>query len=122
MKFKLDENLGDAGRDLLEAEGFDVMTVLEQSLSGFDDQKIYEVCRDEQRVLVTLDHDFGHELRFPADQTAGIAILECHAPSTPAAIRGRVADLIALLRVEPIAGRLWIIEPGRVRVREPKQK
>jgi len=50
MKFKLDENLGLLGKTLLEAKGHDVMTVVEQRLSGAKDASIYEVCRDEGRV------------------------------------------------------------------------
>lgn len=34
------------------------MTVTQQKLNGASDDLIYQVCRDEERVLVTLDHDF----------------------------------------------------------------
>lgn len=118
MKFKLDENLGDTGRDILAAEGYDVMTVAQQQLSGADDRRIYEVCLAESRVLVTLDHDFGHALRFPPDVTAGIAILECRGLQSPRAIKARIAELIVVLRSNSIEGQLWIVEPGRVRIRQ----
>jgi predicted nuclease of predicted toxin-antitoxin system len=58
MKIKLDENLGTLGKSLLEADGHDVATVAQQQLGGAQDTSIYEACRDEGRVLVTLDHDF----------------------------------------------------------------
>ena len=118
MKFKLDENLGVIGRELLEADGHDVMTVAEQNLSGAGDDHHYEVCRDEKRVIVTLDHDFGHVLRFPPSATSGIAVLETGGRQTPAAIRARIVDLIAVLQSDPIEGRLWIVEPGRVRIHQ----
>lgn len=72
MKFRLDENLGLLGKTLLEAEGHDVMTVVEQRLSGAKDANIYGVCRDEGRVLVTLDRDFGQTIRFPPETTSGL--------------------------------------------------
>lgn len=118
MKLKLDENLGTTGRDILEADGHDVMTVAEQALSGADDQRIYEVCRDEKRVLVTLDHDFGQVLRFSPEATAGIVVLVCRGRLSPQAIRTRVTELAALLRVQPIDRELWIVEPGRIRIRQ----
>jgi predicted nuclease of predicted toxin-antitoxin system len=59
MKVKLDENLGVLGRSLLEADGHDVMTMAEQHMSGAEDELIYEHCRREGRVLVTLDHISG---------------------------------------------------------------
>jgi predicted nuclease of predicted toxin-antitoxin system len=120
MKIKLDENLGLLGKTLLEADGHDVMTITEQHLSGVADVSIYEVCRHEGRVLVTLDHDFGHTLRFPPEATAGIVVIECKGRLSPAVILARVRELIALLRTRPIDRELWIIEPGRIRIRERK--
>lgn len=118
MKLKLDENLGDIGRDLLEAEGYDAMTVTQQMLSGAGDLRIYNIGRDEKRVLVTLDHDFGHILRFPPDATAGIVVLQSKGRLSPRAIKARVAEFVAVLRTNPIDGHFWIVEPGRVRIRE----
>ncbi|MGQ0671560.1 MAG: DUF5615 family PIN-like protein [Hyphomicrobium sp.] len=102
MKIKLDENLADHGQALLAAEGYDVMTVREQRLSGAPDAKIYEVCREEGRVLVTLDHDFGQTLRFPPDALSGIIILECRGRQSRAGIQARLRQLISLLRTRKI--------------------
>jgi predicted nuclease of predicted toxin-antitoxin system len=120
MRIKLDENLGLLGKTLLEADGHDVMTITEQQLSGAADASIYEVCRDEGRVLVTLDHDFGHTLRFSPEATAGIVVLECKGRISPALILARIRELVALLRTRPIDRELWIVEPGRIRIHERK--
>jgi hypothetical protein len=37
---------------------------------------LFVKCVEEARGLVTLDHDFGHVLRFEPSVTGGIAILE----------------------------------------------
>jgi len=81
VKFKLDENIGRRGLELLEASGHDVMTVRDQGLRGVTDKKLFEICVAERRALITLDRDFGHVPRFPPDQSAGIVILEV-GPST----------------------------------------
>jgi predicted nuclease of predicted toxin-antitoxin system len=120
MKFKLDENLGTLGKALLAAAGHDVMTIAEQQMSGADDRTVYEVCRDEWRVLITLDHDFGQTLRFAPEATAGIVILECRGRQTPATIVARIKELIAVMATRPIAQELWIVEPGRVRIHEKR--
>jgi predicted nuclease of predicted toxin-antitoxin system len=120
VKLKLDENLGFLGKFLLEADGHDVMTVAGQQMSGADDDRIYQVCKDEGRVLVTLDRDFGQTLRFPPEMGAGIVVLECKGRLSPAMILGRLTELAALLRTRPIGRELWIVEPGRVRIHEQK--
>jgi predicted nuclease of predicted toxin-antitoxin system len=116
VKFKLDENIGHRGRELLEAAGHDVMTVREQDLRGAADEELFKVCAAERRVLITLDHDFGHVLRFPPEQSAGVVILEVGPRSTLHAILGRLRDLLAVLQGQSVAGALWIVEPGRVRI------
>lgn len=120
MKVKLDENLGLLGKSLLEADGHDVMTISEQHMSGVEDEHVYEHCCREGRVLVTLDHDFGHTLRFPLDGTPGTVVIECRGRLSPSTILARMADFAALLRTQPINGELWIVEPGRIRIHERK--
>jgi predicted nuclease of predicted toxin-antitoxin system len=118
MKIKLDENLGLLGKSLLEADGHDVMTVADEQMTGAEDERIFRVCQDEGRMLVTLDHDFGHTLRFPPEAAAGIAVLECRGRLSPSTIQARVTDLAAMLRTRPNDRELWIVEPGRVRIHE----
>ncbi len=73
MKLKLDENLGLFGKSLLEADGHDVMTVADQQMMGSEDEQLFEVCRSEGRVLVTLDHDFGQTLRSRRKSPRGLS-------------------------------------------------
>lgn len=116
MKIKLDENIGRRGFEFLREQGLDVMTAVEQRLGGAVDDEIFKVCSAEGRVLITLDHDFGQVLRFPPDQAAGIVILELGPRPTLSGIEARLRDFIALAEVEPVAGALWIVSPGRVRI------
>lgn len=118
MKLKLDENLGDLGRNLLMAQGHDMSTVTAHSMSDSPDVALDEACRSEQRVLATLDRDFGEVLRFPPEDSAGTAILDCRGPLSPGTILARIEELA----VEQIAGRLWFVEPGRVRIREARAR
>ncbi len=116
MKFKLDENIGRRGLELLKASGHDVTTVWDQGLHGVSDERLFEVCSAGGRVLVTLDRDFGQVPRFPPEASVGIVILEVGSRTTLQGILDRLADFLAVLETRSIAGALWIVEPGRVRI------
>lgn len=115
MKFKLDENLDVRLVEVFQASGDQAETVLGQKLSGSADEAIYNHCRDQSHILVTLDLDFSNPLRFPPASTPGIFILRPPAPTLPL-IRQLIDSAIRFAKANEVAGRLCIIEPGRVRV------
>ena len=116
MKIKVDENIGRSGVEVLRQAGHDVLTVQEQGLGGAADERIFAAIAAESRTLLTLDHDFGQTPRFPPAQTAGVVILELGGPASIQLLHARLRDFLALAAKRSVAGELWIVEPGRVRV------
>jgi hypothetical protein len=108
--------------DLLRQGGHDVMTVREQGLAGSADEIVFQACKAENRTLITLDRDFGQVPRFPPKQTAGIVILEFGGPASLRLLHDRLRDFLMLATTRPVVGELWIVEPGRVRVRLEKDE
>jgi predicted nuclease of predicted toxin-antitoxin system len=64
LKFKIDENLPAEWALVLREAGFEAATAAEQQLSGAEDSALFERCRTESRVLVTLDLDLPMCKRF----------------------------------------------------------
>ena len=118
MRFKLDENFGTRCLDLFASAGHDACTAWAQKLGGATDEQIFAACRTESRTLVTLDLDFANTLRFPPNQTAGLVVLRLPSRPTLALLKQTVQTLLDGLAREPIAGKLWIVEPGRIRVHD----
>ena len=119
MRLKLDENLGRQAASLLRDAGHDVSTVVEQRLTSAPDSQVIEVCRGEDRCLVTLDLDFSNPLQFNPKEYRGIAVLRL--PSRPSS-----GDLLNALRTlaggltrSQISGRLWIVQVGVIREYQP---
>jgi predicted nuclease of predicted toxin-antitoxin system len=120
VRIKLDENIGRRGADLLRDLGHEVSTVHDQRLSGCSDDHLFSMCIAEARTLITLDRDFGHVPRFPPQQSAGIIILELGGSGSLRALLDRLRDFLAVAATRSVSGELWIVEPGRVRVRLQK--
>jgi predicted nuclease of predicted toxin-antitoxin system len=118
VKFKLDENLGTRTQQLFRTAGHDIATVGGEKLAGYPDQKLYEVCRAESRCLVTLDLDCSDVRRFPPDAAAGIVVIRLPANPTLPVLESLVSEFLAALPDDPLTGRLWIVEPDRIRVHQ----
>ena len=118
MKLKLDENLGVRGKHVLDAAGHDACTVAAQKLTAADDRHLIEICRLEGRALVTLDVDFANPLVFPPADYAGIAVIRLPKRPTAADLQAGLETLVRALNVESLAGRLRIVERGRVRIHQ----
>jgi hypothetical protein len=72
--------------------------------------------------LITLDHDFGHVLRFRPEAGAGIVVRECRGRLSPASIIAGMQELVTVLADRTVDRELWIVEPGRVRVHQRKEQ
>ena len=57
MKIKLDENIGRRGLELLRAAGHDVSTVWNHGLHGVNDERLFEICSAEERIVFYLSAD-----------------------------------------------------------------
>ena len=119
MKLKLDENLDLRLAAAFVAGGHDVQTVRAEGLAGASDRQVFEAAAGESRILVTLDLDFANPLRFPPAGTAGVVVVRVPRPLLSLIVETIRAALPRLER-EVLAGRLWIIEPGRIREYDPQ--
>jgi len=117
MRIKLDENLDVRTADILRAAGHDVLTVRDQGMRGVGDDGLIGHCRGERRLLVTLDKHFADVLRYPPGDNAGVAVLRGPNDLIPT-VRALMATLVRALEAEDPRGRLWIVEPNRLRIHE----
>ena len=116
MKFKVDENLPIEVAQLLREAGHDVYSVHEQGLVGAKDRVLAEVCRSENRAMVTLDTHFADIRTYPPENYAGLIVLRLARQDKPHVLEV-MRRMLTLFSSEPLAGKLWIVDEKRVRVR-----
>ncbi|MBI4574858.1 MAG: DUF5615 family PIN-like protein [Planctomycetes bacterium] len=121
MRFKLDENFDLRLIPLVAEGGHDVDTVLHERMLGRPDETIYEACLRTRRTLVTLDLDCWNAFLFPPDPTAGIVVVR-PPRAIPPLIRTTLASALPALKARDLTGRLWIVEPARIRVYDPREE
>ena len=118
MKFLLDENVSYRLCPYLKTAGHDAVHVGEIGLASTDDQIILRKACDQDRVLVTGDHDFV-QLLFASGDTWPSVILVREVDALPSAalaalllsaLPGQLTELL-------LAGAIATLTPDRVRVR-----
>lgn len=117
MHFKFDENADARWRAPLEDAGHTVSTVAEEKLRGETDATIAAVCRSLDMCLLTLDVDFAQTTAYPPVEYPGIIVLR-HPKPTLQGMLLLVRQVVVMLQRESPRGRLWIVEPGRIRIHD----
>ncbi len=118
MKFKLDENLGNRIKKLMTDNGLDAETVNDENLTGTDDRRLFEICSKEERCLMTLDLDFSDVFVFPPEKTSGIVVFRSSQRLSFQLIEYLVEQFIKNLNISELKGKLWIVEPNRIRIHQ----
>ncbi len=115
MRLELGENLDRRLVEPLRVAGHDVDLVTGEGLGGADDPQVLSAATAAGRTLVTLDLDFSNTLRYPPDATLGVIVLRPHRATLPQ-VRRLLESALPELAHRALAGRLFIIEPSRIRV------
>ena len=117
MRFLVDESVSPLVAQQLVAAGHDAQHVHELGLSGSTDRSILDEARRAQRVLITMDTDFGALLASSPAVAPSIVLFRGDVTRRP---HSQAELLIANL--EPIAddleaGSVVVIGDDRIRVR-----
>lgn len=116
MRFKVDENLPVEMAVRLRRSGHDALSVRDQDMVGETDAALLAACRQESRVLVTLDLDFADVRRSSTEADAGVIVLRL-ARQSREHVLSVFERVLRLLPAEPLTGQLWIADESAVRIR-----
>ena len=118
IRLKLDENLSRHLQAALSALQFDTSTVAAEGLLGVGDEKVCEAAARENRILLTLDVEFGDLRKYPPGAHPGIVLFR-PASFGPLSVNTFVKGFLRETDLDPLRGCVVVVEPSRIRVRRP---
>jgi hypothetical protein len=116
MKFKLDENLPSEIIDDLVGAGHEADTVIDEGYVGAADIHLVDVCRAEERILLTMDKGIANIRAFPKHTHAGIVLFRPATQGRGATLAFVRRHLPALLASE-LKLRLIVVTEAGIRIR-----
>jgi predicted nuclease of predicted toxin-antitoxin system len=116
-RFKIDENLPHEFVDILNENGHDALSVYQQKLSGKPDSQIADICKKENRIIITLDIGFSDIRNFPPSDYPGILVIRSNEQDKITLIN-ILNTVIPKLNVTEIKNHLWIIDKDKIRIRK----
>ncbi len=118
MKLKLDENLSRHLKQILCNLRHDVTTAAEEGLLSKTDAAVAAAAKNDGRILLTLDVEFGDVRKYPPGTHPGIVLFRPRSFG-PATVNRFVADFVRDTDLRLLSGCVVIADTDRIRVRRP---
>ncbi|MCP4164576.1 MAG: hypothetical protein GY759_01635 [Chloroflexi bacterium] len=119
MRIKVDEDLPAVVAELLQAQGYDSVTVIDQGMGGWKDPALWQVVQKEERFLVTADKGFGDVRYYPPGKHAGVLLLRPDEHGIRPLIE-LMQKVLTHYRIEALQGLLTVATPRSIRIRRSR--
>lgn len=117
MQFVIDADLPRDLVGLFATAGHDAVHAAAVGLAVASDEQIGAFAKASRRGIVTGDFDFSDTRHFPPRDYWGIVVLVIPYGVTGTYIRRLVVEFLDRSSGMDLSGKLLIVEPGRIRVR-----
>jgi len=114
LKVLVDVGVGTAVEEWLRQEGNDLATVRDRDARMRDDE-ILSWAVQEQRLVVTMDKDFGELVFHSGRAHAGVLLLRLE--DATSAEKVRIVEVIVNQYGDQLPGRFAVYQDGRLRIR-----
>jgi len=113
MKILADENISQTVIESLRKQGHDVISIYDLGMLGIDDERVMDIAIKENRIIITLDLDFGY-LYFKKREKVRIIVIRAR-PSVPTNV---IRLLNNFLKLKTTPKGLIIITENKIRTFE----
>lgn len=119
MKFLIDQDVYATTVRFIKNLGHDVVLVEELGLSQEKDISLLQKAKEDNRIFITRDRDFGG-LIFVAGLGAGVIYIRM-LPSNKNAVHNELERILNYYQEEDLKNAFLVVEPGRHRFRSIKK-
>jgi predicted nuclease of predicted toxin-antitoxin system len=116
MKFLADMGISMTTVQALCKEGHDAVHLREQQLHRLSDAAILDKARQEGRIVLSSDLDFGDLLAAGLHQFPSVMLFRLH-DQTPSSVTPKLLAVLAQRRRELESGAVVVVEDARYRLR-----
>lgn len=116
MRFLADMGISMSTVRALRQQGHEIAHLREEGLGRLPDAAILEKARQEQRIVLTFDLDFGDLLAIGGHNYPSVIIFRLH-NETPSFVTTALLDVLAQRAEVLLEGAIMIVEDTRYRIR-----
>jgi predicted nuclease of predicted toxin-antitoxin system len=117
MRFLVDNAMSPDVAVDLAAAGHDAVHVRDRGLATATDEVIFVQAATEDRVVVSVDTDFGTLLALRSESKPSVILFRGASPKRPSQQAALLLANLAAVESELEQGAIVVFEPGRIRVR-----
>lgn len=117
MKFLADMGVSQRTLEVLRSNGHDATHLRDEKLHRFSDEDILKKARQEGRIVLTFDLDFGDLLAAGLNREPSAVIFRMN-NQTPSVVATRLLGLLQQHSRELEKGAVAIVEDARYRIRD----
>ncbi len=116
MRFLADMGISMHTVRWLRQQGHDVVHLHEQGLQRLSDEEILAKARDEERVVLTMDLDFGYLLASGKERMPSVVLFRLHDERSEM-VNLRLAEVLSKCQSDLEAGAIVSVSERSIRIR-----